>query len=96
METERLKLKKIIEEEVFITKDKERIAGPGGVESNWLFDFRRVLLRADVLDSVGELFYERFEREYPFQVGGIEVAAIPLVTALILKLKEKRGRGSGF
>lgn len=96
METERIELKKIIEKEVFVTKEKERIAGPGGIDSNWLFDFRRVLLQADVLDLIGELFYAQFEDEGPIQVGGIEVAAIPLVTAFILKLKEKTGRGNGF
>ncbi|OGM93835.1 hypothetical protein A2935_04125 [Candidatus Wolfebacteria bacterium RIFCSPLOWO2_01_FULL_47_17b] len=96
MESQRLKLRGVIEQEVFVTKDMERSVNPNGTEALWLFDFRRVLLRAEVLDWVGELFWEKCKNEYPFQVGGIEVAAIPLITELTLKMREKRAPANGF
>ncbi|MFA6414690.1 MAG: PQQ-binding-like beta-propeller repeat protein [Candidatus Paceibacterota bacterium] len=92
METKRENLKRLIEREVFVTKEQEAIAGG----SNWIFDFRRVLLRAEVLDWIGELFWEKCKGEYPFQVGGVEVAGIPLFTALVIKLREKGEDANGF
>ncbi len=90
------RIKEVIEKEVFITKDKEKIAHWDGTETKWLFDFRRVIMNADVLDDLGEIFWDKFKTEYPFQVGGIEVAAIPLITAFVLKCKEKKSPANGF
>ena len=96
VESQRLKLREVIEQEVFVTKNKERSVNPNGADASWLFDFRRVLLRAEVLDCIGELFWEKCKNEYPFQVGGIEVAAIPLITGFALKMREKRAPANGF
>ena len=96
MDERHQKLKKIIVNEVFITQDKERIVEPTGENAQWLFDFRRVLLRGDVLDLVAGLFWERCKDITPFQVGGVEVAAIPLIAALVLKAKEKGVPINGF
>lgn len=96
MESQRLKLMEVIQKEVFITKDKERIAHPNGIESNWLFDFRRVLLQAKTLGLISELFWEKFEKEPSFQIGGIEVAAIPLITGLVVNLSEPGREINGF
>lgn len=89
-------LKQIIEEEVFVTSDKELIVNRSGEEPQWLFDFRRVLLRGDTLNLIAETFWERCKDKVPFQVGGVEVAAIPLITALVLKAKEKGIAINGF
>lgn len=90
------KIKKIIEEEVFVTKGKEHIVDAKGEDERWLFDFRRVLLRGGVLDMVSELFWEKIKEKIPFQIGGVEVAAIPLIAAIILKAKEKGVEINGF
>lgn len=90
------KLKELIAREVFITKDRERIANPDGTESAWLFDFRRVLLQGDTLDLVGELFWEKCGKSYPFQIGGMEVAGIPLITGFALKLRGKGKPANAF
>ncbi len=89
-------LKEVTEKEVFITKDKERIISKRGTDSKWLFDFRRVFLNGEMLDNLGEVFWDKFKTEYPFQIGGIEVAAIPVIVALVLKLKEKEMPTNGF
>ena len=91
-----LKLKKIISEEVFVTKGKENILSPGGDEIKWLFDFRRALLKPDVLDAISDVFLERFSGKFPLQIGGIEVAAIPLITGLVMGLNERDRKINGF
>ena len=67
MDENYLKLKKIIAEEVFVTKDKERIVDPSGADGAWLFDFRRVLLKGSVLDLIVELFWEKCKDNIPFR-----------------------------
>lgn len=96
MENKYQKLKNHIEKKVFVTTSEHCVVSPSGIESEWLFDFRRVLFTADVLNNTSELFWDKFKNEYPFQIGGIEVAAIPLITALVLKLEEKRVSTNGF
>lgn len=78
------KLKKIIEEKVYITADKEKISdGNGGYRENgFLFDFRRVLMKAETLNLVSEIFWEEYKEKYPFQIGTLEVAGIPLAIGL--------------
>ena len=53
-------------------------------DSGWLFDFRRALLRPSVLRAVSALFWDTFKDARPLQMCGLEVAAVPLVTALSL------------
>ena len=65
------KLKEIIEKEVFITKDAGRIVEQNGTESAWIFDFRRVLMRPQILRSVSTLFLKEFKSAFPFQIGGM-------------------------
>jgi outer membrane protein assembly factor BamB/adenine/guanine phosphoribosyltransferase-like PRPP-binding protein len=89
-------LKKLISNEVFVTKDMEKIVSLDGTETEWLFDFRRILLKPDVLDAVSDVFLERFEHKFPLQIGGIEVAAIPLITGLVMGLHERGKTVNGF
>lgn len=65
-------------------------------EISWMFDFRKILLEPEYLRLIIELFWERFENEYPFQVGGLESASIPLITGIILSGKERGKPVSGF
>lgn len=75
-----------IETEVYTRREQERFLPEQG---EWIMDFRRVFMQAEVLDAYAELFSARFSRDWPFQVGGAEVAAIPLVAAIMLKMREK-------
>ena len=90
------KLKEIIKRDVFIIKDRAKIVAPNGDESSWLFDFRNILLKPEPLDLIAELFWKQFESKYPFQVGGQESAAIPLVAAIVMKSKQKDKPVNGF
>ncbi len=86
--TQKQFLQKLIQEEVFVTSETQRIVSESGEESKWLFDFRKILLRADVLNTLSRIFWDIFEHKTPFQIGCLEVAGIPLMTALSLKSAE--------
>jgi outer membrane protein assembly factor BamB/adenine/guanine phosphoribosyltransferase-like PRPP-binding protein len=62
----------------------------------WLFDFRAVAFDAVVLDFIAERFWETYASQYPFQVAGAESAAIPFVTAIVLKGRERGMPVNGF
>lgn len=90
------KLKEFIRKEGLITKDKQKIISSAGREEDWLFDLRNVFLEPEPLDLIAEIFWHNFGKEYPFQVGGQEVAAIPLVTAIIMKSRQMGKPVNGF
>jgi orotate phosphoribosyltransferase len=65
----------------------QRLVSPTGTDNTWLIDMRRVSLDAKLLDAIAELFWERFAGSMPFQIGGMEVGAIPLIIAILTKSK---------
>lgn len=76
-----------------------RIVHLGGTPTaadNWMFDFRALILQPDWLSTYAELFWERFASALPFQIGGMETAAIPLVSAIVMKGKVRGTPVSGF
>lgn len=90
------KLKEVIEKEVFVTKGAGRIVEQNGTESAWIFDFRKVLMKPQILRSVSTLFLKEFKSAFPFQIGGMEAAAIPLVTGLAMTLYESGHETNAF
>lgn len=89
-------LHSMIEKRALIMGAQKRIVTSSGKEGAWMFDFRAVLLDPVFLDLWAELVWEELEPLYPFQVGGQETAAIPLVTALVLKSLQKGKKINGF
>lgn len=67
-----------------------------GSKSPWLLDFRAVLLTPDFLELAAEVFWEKFTSRYPFQVGGLETAAIALVAAIVMKGSARGTPVNGF
>lgn len=63
---------------------------------SWMFDIRSVILEPEVLNAYANIFWERFAHAHPFQVAGMETAAIPLVTAIIMKGVERGTPVHGF
>lgn len=85
-----LTLKTTIQREVLVfAKDGALTIDPQGEPMDWMFDFRSILLRADVLEMYAELFWEECGNRYPFQVAGLETVALPLLAAIVLKGKER-------
>lgn len=93
------KLKQIIAEKVFVRPaETTPIASRGALsrDPQWFFDFRAIVFDANVLDYIAEEFWRRYGDRYPFQVGGLESAAIPLITAIVLKGRERGTPVHGF
>ncbi len=67
-----------------------------GIRANWLFDFRTVLLSPSFLDAAADFFWDTFKDRYPFQVGGLETAGIPLVAAIVMRGIERGTPVRGF
>lgn len=86
-------LKSAIEKQVFITGAQQRISMSEDL-SKWIFDFRRILMNGEIADLIGEIFYQHFEKEYPFQIGTLEIGGVPLATSLMNKLYERGHKDS--
>src|SRR5262245_9944018 len=69
--------------EVGLQRGRGRLISPKGKPQSWLIDMRRVLLRPQCLSDIAREFWDRFEGRPPFQIGGMEVAAIPLIVGLL-------------
>lgn len=89
MEENKVKLFDVIKREVIVTSDKEKVVTKKGFPAEYALDFRRVFLNSTFLNLIAEIFWDEFEDEYPFYVGGQETAAVPLVTAIMLKGVER-------
>lgn len=48
-------------------------------------DFRRIIFRKEMLESVAEAFWSQFKSKTPLQVCGLETAALPIVSAIALQ-----------
>ena len=90
------RLKEIVEKNVFTTREKHEMVAPDGTELAWLFDFKRILLRSEDLDLVSEIFWRHFEKNHPFQVGGLESASIPVIAGIVMKSVQKEKPVNGF
>lgn len=55
----------------------------------WIMDFRSIMGDPRLMHAYAELFLDTVTNDAPFQVCGMEVAGIPLVTAIILKAHER-------
>lgn len=62
----------------------------------WLFDFRALMLDPVWLNLYAEIFWEKYAEKLPFQVGGMETAGIPLVSAIVMKSVERGTPVNGF
>jgi outer membrane protein assembly factor BamB/orotate phosphoribosyltransferase len=67
-----------------------------GAFRNWIFDFRPLLLNSQTLDDMCTLFFDFLSGETPFQVGGLETAAIALVAGMLSKGRERGFDMNGF
>jgi outer membrane protein assembly factor BamB/orotate phosphoribosyltransferase len=74
-----------IRERAILRGENQRLISPNGNSNNWLIDLRRLFMDAKLLDAAAELFWQECASLMPFQVGAMETAAIPLLSAIILK-----------
>lgn len=77
-------------------KEGAVIAGKDGQPQAWIMDLRMASMNAQFLDSFCDLFWDRYQDKLPFQFGGMEVAAIPLVVGLMMKATRRGLKTNGF
>ena len=76
------RLREIVRCRSVVTDSQQRIVSPLGDEYRWMVDLRPALLDAEVLEICAGVFWDRFGARLPFQIGGLELAAVPLLVAL--------------
>ena len=74
-----------IREQAILRSGHQRLLSPDGTNNRWLIDMRRLFMHARMLDAAAELFWQECASLMPFQVGGVETAAIPLLSAILVK-----------
>jgi outer membrane protein assembly factor BamB/orotate phosphoribosyltransferase len=85
-----------IRERAILRGENQRLISPKGGNNSWLIDMRRLFMDAKLLDTIAGLFWEMCTDAMPFQVGGMEVAAIPLLTAILMKGAARGTPVNGF
>ncbi|MDO8514306.1 MAG: PQQ-binding-like beta-propeller repeat protein [bacterium] len=80
----------------FRMREEQRMVTQSGDPCRWFFDFRSILLEGPTLTVISELFWKQLKSEVPFQVGGLETAAITLVAGVVLKAKADNVIVNGF
>jgi outer membrane protein assembly factor BamB/orotate phosphoribosyltransferase len=90
------RLSKAIREQAILRGENQRLISPTGANNSWLIDMRRLFMDAKQLDSIADLFWEKCMDALPFQVGGMEVAAIPLLSAILMKAVARGTPVNGF
>lgn len=65
-------------------------------KDGWIFDFRSILLNPEHLNLVTDALWEKIKDRDHIQIGGLESAAIPLVTSLVLRAHQEGKRVNGF
>jgi outer membrane protein assembly factor BamB len=84
-------IKSFIERECIFRSSAERTYyGPNGKPYSWMIDFRPLLLDGRMANLVAHIFWQRMVKYWPFQVAGMEIAAIPMITAIVLE-GQRRG-----
>lgn len=71
------------------------ISTKGGLQK-WLIDLRCAFLHAETLESIADAFWDLLRDEAPFQVAAMETAAIPLLTAILLRAPDARKPVNGI
>ena len=85
-----------IRERGILRGENQRLISPKGNRNNWLIDLRRLFMDAKLLDAAAEMFWQECGDRMPFQVGGMEAAAIPLLSAILMKSLARGTPVNGF
>ncbi|MBR0900706.1 PQQ-binding-like beta-propeller repeat protein [Bradyrhizobium tropiciagri] len=75
--------------------DAKAISANGQV-LDWLIDLRAIFMDPKMLAAMADEFWLLHRRRGRFQIGGIESAAIPLLTAILLRAPEEHRDINGF
>ncbi len=84
-------LRTAIQSRAFVREEASQpIIEKNGYERRpWIIDLRALTCNARYLNAYAEIFWRRFGHLFPFQVCGIELSGIPLVSAILMKGAER-------
>jgi outer membrane protein assembly factor BamB/orotate phosphoribosyltransferase len=82
--------------QAILRAENQRLIGRNGRNNTWLIDLRLICTQALYLNTIADLFWEMCADKMPFQVGGMEVAAIPIVSAILMKSFARGAPINGF
>lgn len=83
------RLKTAIRQCAYVDGSQQTVVSPSGKRQKWMLDMRAVFMDTALLAQIAEEFWDRFAARLPFQLAGLEVAAIPLMTALLLQARQR-------
>lgn len=86
----------IIRERCVLTQDDAWLVSTSGGDYAWLIDMRQAFLDAEALSLLCDAFWRRYAHLLPFQLGGLEISAIPLVVGLTLSAYRAGLNVNGF
>jgi orotate phosphoribosyltransferase len=89
-------LRNAIETKAVLRDEAGLLIASSGRTYNWMIDMRRVMTDATSLDAAADVFWSMLGHKYPFQIGGLETAAIPLVSAIQMKSVTRGTPVNGF
>jgi outer membrane protein assembly factor BamB/orotate phosphoribosyltransferase len=92
----RFLLWRAISERAVLHEENQRLLGRKGNNNSWLIDMRRIFMDAALLNAVVDLFWELLADQLPFQVCGMEMAAVPLVAAIVMSSAIRGTPVNGF
>ena len=74
----------VISTKSVVRDQNAKIISPNGLPQNWLLDLRKTCLDPRGLEIIASEFWSRFEGELPFQIGGLEIGSLPIISAIQL------------
>lgn len=72
------------------------IIAPNGGPQSWMIDLRRAFLDPDVLSEIAETMLDRINVSADIQLAGMETAAIPLLTGLLMAARVRGAHLTGL
>jgi outer membrane protein assembly factor BamB/methionyl-tRNA formyltransferase/adenine/guanine phosphoribosyltransferase-like PRPP-binding protein len=92
-----IRLREMIQQRVVVFGDTHTIVESGvSRPHSWLLDFRNIFLDSTALETIADIFWSKYKDQYPFQVGGQETAAIPLIAAIVIQGGRRGTPVNGF
>jgi orotate phosphoribosyltransferase len=79
-----------------VHRDDAKTISTQGRFQNWLIDLRSTFMSPDLLAAIADEFWSLNQGRPAFQIGGMETAAIPLLTAILLRAPERHRGINGF
>jgi outer membrane protein assembly factor BamB len=75
---------------------QQRLISPGGRTNSWLIDMRKILMDGEVLQAIADNFWHTYSDNLPFQICGMEVASIPILSAILVESVHRGTPINGF